>query len=96
MEDRLVSLAEAAAICGRAKSTLTRARTAGKFPNTQQDNTGKWLIPISDLIAARLLDHVTPTSTSGSAETGASGAHTADTPSCTDRRRWSNLCDPTT
>lgn len=81
MEDRLFSLAEAAAVCGRAKSTLTRARTAGKFPNAQQDSTGRWMIPLGDLMAAHFLDHVTPTQSHHGAPPSAPSAQKSDAPS---------------
>jgi len=81
MEDRLFSLAEAAAVCGRAKSTLTRARTAGKFPNAQQDSTGRWMIPLGDLMAAHFLDHVTPAQNHDGAPPSTPSAQTPDAPS---------------
>lgn len=77
MEDRLFTLAEAATLCGRAKSTLTRARAAGKFPNAQQDSDGRWLIPFSDLAGAHFLDRVAPGSAEDSAPSTDGEEHTS-------------------
>ena len=64
MEDRLFTMAQAAEVCGVAKSTIARARQAGKFPHSQQQPDGSYRIPLGDLIAARFLDRVTSTSSS--------------------------------
>ena len=57
-------MAQAAEVCGVAKSTIARARQAGKFPNSQQQPDGSYRIPLGDLITARFLDRVTSTPTS--------------------------------
>ena len=64
MENRLFTMAQAAEVCGVAKSTIARARQAGKFPNSQQQPDGSYRIPLGDLITARFLDRVTSTPTS--------------------------------
>ena len=60
MDDRLLTIAEAAKLTGVAKSTITRARTRGEFPRAQQkDRT--WYIPLNDLIASGRIDTVRKT-----------------------------------
>ena len=59
MEDRLFTMAQAAEVCGVAKSTIARARQAGKFPHSQQQSDGSYRIPLGDLMAAHFLDRVT-------------------------------------
>ncbi|MCH6197923.1 helix-turn-helix domain-containing protein [Corynebacterium mastitidis] len=58
MDDRLFTMAQAAEVCGVAKSTIARARQAGKFPHSQQQPDGSYRIPLSDLAAAHFLDRV--------------------------------------
>lgn len=58
MDDRLFTMAQAAEVCGVAKSTIARARQAGKFPHSQQQTDGSYRIPLSDLAAAHFLDRV--------------------------------------
>lgn len=58
MDDRLFTMAQAAEVCGVNKSTIARARQAGKFPNSQQQPDGSYRIPLSDLAAAHFLDRV--------------------------------------
>lgn len=57
MDNQLVTIREAAELCGVAKTTITRARKNGEFPNAELKN-GIWHIPINDLIAAHRLDTV--------------------------------------
>jgi hypothetical protein len=57
MSDELVTLAQAAELCRLAKSTMTRRRANGDFPNAQKHD-GVWHVPVYDLIAANLLDTV--------------------------------------
>lgn len=57
MSDELVTLARAAELCHLAKSTMTRRRANGDFPNAQKHD-GVWHVPVHDLIAANLLDTV--------------------------------------
>lgn len=48
------TITRAATECGVSRDTTKRRRAAGEFPNTHQDQQGRWLIPIDDLIAAGL------------------------------------------
>lgn len=57
-------MAQAAEVCGVNKSTIARARQAGKFPNSQQQPDGSYRIPLSDLAAAHFLDRVHGATTS--------------------------------
>lgn len=57
MPDELLTLAQAAELCHLAKSTLTRRRANGDFPNAQKHD-GVWHVPVYDLIAANLIDTV--------------------------------------
>ena len=57
MSDELLTLAQAAELCHLAKSTMTRRRANGDFPNAQKHD-GVWHVPVHDLIAANLLDTV--------------------------------------
>lgn len=57
MPDELLTLAQAAELCHVAKSTMTRRRANGDFPNAQKHD-GVWHVPVHDLIAANLLDTV--------------------------------------
>lgn len=63
MHQKLLTMREAAEQCGVAKSTITRKRQNGKFPNAQQKE-GTWYIPVEDLIAAGMLDQVNNTDAS--------------------------------
>ncbi len=47
-----LTLTEAARASGRSKSTLRRAREAGKFPHAEQDSEGVWRVPVGDLLTA--------------------------------------------
>lgn len=48
------SLTQAAAETGISLSTLKRKKQGGAFPNAHKDHEGRWLIPVTDLIAAGL------------------------------------------
>lgn len=58
MEEKLLTIAQAAELTGVAKSTITRARARGEFPRAQQKE-GTWFIPVTDLIASGRIDTVT-------------------------------------
>lgn len=47
------TLTEAAQQCSVSRSTIRRYRESGKFPNAEKQS-GQWVIPVSDLIAAGL------------------------------------------
>lgn len=51
-------MAEAAEKTGVAKSTISRARAAGEFPNAQLRDGKQWSIPLTDLINSGRLDTV--------------------------------------
>jgi len=57
-----VSQAEAARICRVSTATVRRARVAGRLEGVKADGAG-WLIPIPALVAAGLLDRVSPPDT---------------------------------
>lgn len=52
--DTLLTLSDAAAQCGVARSTIRRALDQDRFPNAVQDDDarGTWWVPVSDLVAA--------------------------------------------
>jgi hypothetical protein len=47
-------LSKAAQMTGISLSTIKRKRTAGAFPHAVQDESGAWVIPVDDLLAAGL------------------------------------------
>jgi len=53
-DDTLLTLSDAAAQCGVARSTIRRALDQHRFPNAVQDQDarGTWRVPVSDLLAA--------------------------------------------
>jgi hypothetical protein len=55
-EQRYLTQAEAAALCGRDYTTIRRRRERGQFPGSRRrgDDTGAWEIPLAELIAAGL------------------------------------------
>ncbi|WKN47473.1 AlpA family transcriptional regulator [Nocardioides sp. Arc9.136] len=55
---QLLTLLEVADLLGKHLDTVKAWNTAGRFPNRVQDSTGRkaWRIPVSDLVAAGLLD----------------------------------------
>lgn len=50
----LFTQAQAAAATDRSLTTIKRMRADGRFPNSQRDARGVWLIPLADLLAAGL------------------------------------------
>ena len=55
MDDQVLSLSEAARICGVPRGRLRRHLDGGDFPHAHRTNTtGPWLIPLSDLRALGL------------------------------------------
>lgn len=56
-----LSQKQAAEACGVSEATIRRRRAAGKLPNAVEDGNGGFLIPVTDLIAAGLMDRVTVT-----------------------------------
>ena len=67
-------MAEAAEKTGVAKSTISRARAAGEFPNAQLTDGKQWLIPVTDLINSGRLDTVKSSSQEEDSTTGAPSA----------------------
>jgi hypothetical protein len=65
-----VNRSEAAALCGVSKDTIRRRQRAGRFPNAEETDAG-WMIPVADLVEAKLLD---PWDLDGGAEAAASAA----------------------
>lgn len=53
-DDTLLTLSDAAAQCGVARSTIRRALDQDRFPNAVQDDDarGTWRVPVSDLLLA--------------------------------------------
>lgn len=49
-----LTLTQAASETGTSLSTIKRRLRGGAFPNAGQDHGGRWLIPVTDLIAAGL------------------------------------------
>jgi transcriptional regulator with XRE-family HTH domain len=45
------TMQQAADRCGVDKSTISRKRKSGKFPNARQEADGTWRIPLADLLA---------------------------------------------
>ena len=45
-------LSRAATMTGVSQSTMKRRLRAGAFPNAAQDESGAWVIPVEDLLAA--------------------------------------------
>lgn len=68
-------MAEAAEKTGVAKSTISRARAAGEFPNAQLKDGKQWLIPVSDLINSGRLDTVKSSIEGQASINGAPSAH---------------------
>ena len=68
-------MAEAAEKTGVAKSTISRARAAGEFPNAQLKDGKQWLIPVSDLINSGRLDTVKSSSEGQDSIDSAPDAH---------------------
>lgn len=68
-------MADAAEKTGVAKSTISRARAAGEFPNAQLKEGKQWLIPVSDLINSGRLDTVKSSSEGQDSINGAPSAH---------------------
>ena len=63
--DHLLNISEASKATGRSIPTIRAALFGGKLPNARSVPKGKsqsWLIPVTDLVAAGLLDQVTPSS----------------------------------
>lgn len=59
-----VSQAKAAQVCGVSTATIRRARVAGRLDGVRKAADGSgWLIPIPSLVAAGLLDRVSPPDT---------------------------------
>lgn len=59
--EKLFSLSEAATATGKSHPTIRAWLRAGKLPNARNITKGKstaWLIPLTDLVAAGLLDEV--------------------------------------
>ena len=52
---RMVSRTEAARLCHVSKDTICRRQSDNSFPNAEETTAG-WMIPVSDLVAAGLLD----------------------------------------
>lgn len=75
MDEILLTMAEAAEKTGVAKSTISRARAAGEFPNAQLKEGKQWLIPVSDLINSGRLDTVKSSSEGQDSIDGAPDAH---------------------
>lgn len=61
MTPQTVTVAEAAKLTGKARSTITRAIAQGKLPNTQRKDDDSFLVSIADLIEAHMLDRVSAT-----------------------------------
>lgn len=78
MNDELITMTQAAKLCGVNKSTIVRRRQRGDFPQAQQKDDGTWLIPVTDLIAAGLTDKIGQPGTTDSPNehTSATSAHT--------------------
>lgn len=73
--DTLLSASEAARATGKSLPTIRQYLKAGKLPNAQLETKGRasvWLIPLSDLQAAGLLDSVTAKPASASTATAES------------------------
>lgn len=68
-------MAEAAEKTGVAKSTISRARAAGEFPNAQLRDGKQWLIPVTDLINSGRLDTVKSSSQMQDSNAGAPDVH---------------------
>ena len=68
-------MAEAAEKTGVAKSTISRARAAGEFPNAQLKDGKQWMIPVSDLINSGRLDTVKSSSQMQDSNAGAPDVH---------------------
>jgi len=49
-----LTITEAAKATGKDRRTITRYRSDGKFPNAHQTDAGRWVIPVTDLLAADL------------------------------------------
>lgn len=79
MSDELVTLAQAAELCRLAKSTMTRRRANGDFPNAQKHD-GVWQVPVHDLIAANLLDTVRRQDDKEETKDARTGAASAEDP----------------
>lgn len=58
MDDRTLTVLEAAQLTGKARSTITRNITAGKLPNSQKRDDGSYTVQLHDLIQAGLVDTV--------------------------------------
>lgn len=61
--DKLFNISEAARATGKSIPTIHNYLKAGKLPNAVSTPNGKsktWQIPLTDLVAARLLDRVEP------------------------------------
>ncbi|MFE0894079.1 helix-turn-helix domain-containing protein [Streptomyces rochei] len=50
----LLAQREAAAACGVSRTTIRRRREAGELPGALLDDDRGWLIPVEDLLAARV------------------------------------------
>lgn len=65
--DKLFNISEAARATGKSIPTIHNYLKAGKLPNAVSTPNGKsktWQIPLTDLVAARLLDRVEPETSS--------------------------------
>ena len=63
--DQLLNISEASKATGKSIPTIRAAIEKGKLPNARSVPKGKaqsWLIPLTDLVAAGLLDQVKPSS----------------------------------
>lgn len=58
MDDKTLTVLEAAQLTGKARSTITRNITAGKLPNSQKRDDGSYTVQLHDLIQAGLVDTV--------------------------------------
>jgi hypothetical protein len=57
-QQRELTREQAADACACHVDTIRRYERAGKLPNRRQDEGGKWHLPVTDLVAAGLLDPV--------------------------------------
>jgi Helix-turn-helix domain len=48
------TLTDAAKLTGVSRSTIRRYRESGKFPDAFRTSTGEWMIPLTNLLAAKL------------------------------------------
>ena len=58
MDDKTLTVLEAAQLTGKARSTITRSIKAGDLPNSQQKDDGSYTVQLYDLIQTGLIDQV--------------------------------------